>query len=162
MKPRKLNYGEKTFIVVFAVISLILFIMSIQMWQKTPGWSGMAAFPLVISGIMVATALWMLLEMRRCERCCEKGISLFLILKETLCYLFPDKLAVFVLYVVLYAVFLKGIGFSVCTFLFLWASMITLYPERNAKAAARFFIISLLVLVMITLIFQYVFRVILP
>lgn len=162
VKPRKLNYGEKTFIVIFAIISVILFIMSVQMWQETPGWSGMAAFPLIISGIMMVTALWMLLEMRRCERSHEKNVSPFIVIKETLKYLFPGKLVAFILYVVLYAIFIKSLGFILCTFLFLWASMITLYPERNVKSAIKFFIISIVVLVGITLIFQYVFRVILP
>lgn len=162
MKSRKLHYGEKVFVSAFTAVSLILLARSVQLWRKSPGWSGMAALPLVISGAMTAASVWMLLETFRCPSCCEKGNSMLLALTETARYLFPGKLSVFAVYVLLYGVFLKPLGFGLCTFLFLWAAMLTLYPEKNRKAIAGFFLISAAVLAAITFLFQYVFRVVLP
>lgn len=162
MKPRKCFKGEKLFIFLFAAISVVAFVLSIQLFQKDSSLSGAGIFPLCAAVILVISAGFMIWEMRKCESAFEAGTSLLQKGKETLQYLFPDKLSIVIAYVIAYGVLMVVIGFNPATFLFLAATMITLSEDRSLKGIGKDLIYSAILLAFIWFVFQYVFRVVLP
>jgi len=158
MKPRKLYPGELAFIIFLGIISILAFILSLQMFLKKPSLSGQGAFPLLTTSVMLLMELLMLWEMRKCERAAEKGTSLSGKLTEVVHTLFPGKIPLIMAYVLIYAILLPIVGFIPATYVFLWGSMVTL----NRSKILQSLLISGGVLVFIYVVFQFIFKVILP
>ena len=158
MKKRKLIKGEFTHIIILNIVSVIALVLSLQMFLEKPSLSASGAVPLLVSIIMTAMSILMLLELRGCERAFTKEDSLVTRFKATFTDLFPPSVAIILLYVVIYAALLQLLGFTVSTFLFLAASMITL----NRAHIIKTLIISAGILIGILIIFQYMFQVVLP
>lgn len=158
MKKRKLIKGEHTHIIILSIVSVIALALSLQMFLAKPSLSASGAVPLLVSIIMTAMSVLMLLELRGCESAFSKEDSLVERIKTTVLELFPPSVAVILLYVVIYAVLLQFLGFTISTFLFLAGSMLTL----NRKHILKTLIISAGILIGILIIFQYLFQVVLP
>lgn len=158
MKPRKLNPGELSFLVFLGIVSVIAFILSLQMFLKNPSLSGQGAFPLITSSVLLLMEVLMFWETRRCPKAFEKGSRIpgrFLAVVRTL---FPDKIAIILAYVIIYAILLPIVGFAISTYLFLWGSMITL---NHSKLVQSLFVAGG-VLIFILVVFQFVFKVVMP
>lgn len=158
MKKRKLNKGEKGFILILGVFSAVVFALALQMFLENPSLSSQGAFPLFTSGVMLIMFLLMVLEMRGCEGGFQKGEPLWEKGKALAQELFPGRVPLIILYVILYAVLLPVIGFIATTYLFLVGSMISL----NQTKIVRSFLVAAGILLLILLIFQYIFKVVLP
>lgn len=158
MKKRKLNKGETGFILILGGFSTVAFVLALQMFLQNPSLSSQGAFPLLTSGVMFLMFLLMILEMRGCESGFQKGLSFIEKGKALAQELFPGRVPLILLYVIIYAVLLPIIGFLAATYLFLVGSMITL----NRTKIARSFLVAAGILFLILLIFQYVFKVVLP
>lgn len=158
MKKRKLIKGELTHVIILSVVSVIALALSIQMFLKKPSLSASGAVPLLVSIIMTVMAVLMLMELRGCESAFTKEDSLAARVKATFVELFPPSVSIILLYVVIYAVLLQFLGFTISTFLFLGGSMITL----NRVHVVKTLLISAGILIGILIVFQYLFQVVLP
>ena len=158
MKKRKLIKGELTHVIILSVVSVIALALSIQMFLKKPSLSASGAVPLLVSIIMTVMAVLMLMELRGCESAFTKEDSLAARVKATFAELFPPSVSIILLYVVIYAVLLRFLGFTISTFLFLGGSMITL----NRVHVVKTLLISAGILIGILIVFQHLFQVVLP
>jgi hypothetical protein len=96
--------------------------------------------------------------MRRCGKAYEHGVAFATRLTETLRFLFPGRIPIILLYVLIYAIVLPKIGFIFSTLAFLFLSMITL----EAKKMLRSVLVAVGVTAALVIIFQYIFLVVLP
>ena len=158
MKLRKLEKGELVFILLLGIVSVVFSILSLQMFLKDPTVSSEGMVPLLTSSVMLIMSVLMLLEIRKCPKAFEKAVPLAQKAKEVWEFLFPGKVSLIVVYCLVYAVILSFAGFIISTFAFLAISMITLHREQKVKTL----IISAGILVFILVIFEFVFKVILP
>ncbi len=158
MKIRKLEKGEQPFILVLSIFSLVSFIASIKMFMKDTSLSSQGAFPLLISSLLMIMSAIMIWEIRWCPSAFEKNINLFHKVKATFEELFPGKILPVIIMVIIYGIALPRIGFIISTFLFLFLSMITL-KKGNIKMSLT---ISAGLVVFILVLFQFIFKVILP
>nr|WP_312577842.1 tripartite tricarboxylate transporter TctB family protein [Sedimentibacter sp.] len=158
MKIRKLEKGEQPFILILSIFSLVSFIASIKMFMKDTSLSSQGAFPLLISSLLMIMSAIMIWEIRWCPSAFEKNINLFDKVKATFEELFPGKILPVVIMVIVYGIVLPHIGFIISTFLFLFLSMITL-KKGNIKMSLT---ISAGLVVFILVLFQFIFKVILP
>ena len=158
MEKRTQQKGEKGFLVILALFSLVCFIASVKMFLTTPKLSGEGTVPALCSLIMLATTFLSFTELRGCPQPFEDKLPLVKKMKETFAFLFPGKVGIIVLYCILYAVALNFIGFAVSTFLFLALSMLTLNHEKKL----RMLVISGITMLCVLVVFQYIFQVQLP
>lgn len=158
MKIRKLEKGEISIVVFFALISAILFALSLKMYQANPVLSSQGAFPLIITSLMLLMVLFMFIELKNHDKAYDRQISISDKVKETFILLLPGKISRVLLMILLYAITMPIIGFPISTFLFLLITMFMLSGE-NIK---RIFLTSAGIVVVIVVIFQFVFKVILP
>lgn len=158
MKIRKLEKGEQPFILILSIFSFVSFIASIKMFMKDTSLSSQGAFPLLISSLLMIMSAIMIWEIRWCPSAFEKDINVFDKVKATFEKLFPGKILPVVIMVIVYGIVLPHIGFIISTFLFLFLSMITL-KKGNIKMSL---IISAGLVVFILVLFQFIFKVILP
>lgn len=158
MKIRKLEKGEQPFILILSIFSLVSFIASIQMFMKDTSLSSQGAFPLLISSLLLIMSAIMIYEIRRCPSAFEKNINLVNKIKATFEELFPGKILPVVIMVIIYGIALPRVGFIISTFFFLFLSMITL-KKGNIKMSL---IVSAGLVVFILVLFQFIFKVLLP
>lgn len=158
MKIRKLEKGEQSFILILSIFSLVSFIASIQMFMKDTSLSSQGAFPLLISSLLLIMTVVMIWEIRKCPSTFEKNIKFSDKVKATFQELFPGKILPVIAMVIIYGIALPRIGFIISTFLFLFLSMITL-KKGNIKTSL---IVSAGLVVFILVLFQFIFKVILP
>lgn len=158
MEKRTQQKGEKGFLVILALFSLVCFIASVKMFLTTPKLSGEGTVPALCSLVMLATTVLSFTELRGCPQPFEDKLPLVKKMKETFAFLFPGKVGIIVLYCILYAVALNFIGFAVSTFLFLALSMLTLNHEKKL----RMLVISGITMLCVLVVFQYIFQVQLP
>lgn len=150
--------GEKGFIAVLGLFSLICFIASVKLFLTAPKLSGEGTMPALCSLVMLVTSIILFAELKGSTRPFEDKLPFVKRLKETLTFLFPGKVGIIVLYCILYAVMLNFIGFAVSTFLFLALSMLTINHEKKL----RMLVISGITTICILVVFQYIFQVQLP
>lgn len=158
MEKRTQQKGERGFLLVLGLFSLICLIASLKMFLTAPKLSGEGTVPALCALVMLVSTVVILLELRGMPRPFEDGIPLVRKAKETFAYLFPGKVGIIILYCALYAVMLNFIGFAVSTFLFLVFSMMTL----NHQNKLRTLVISAITVLCILVVFQYIFQVQLP
>ena len=158
MEKHTQQKGEKGFLVVLGLFSLVCFIASMKMFLTAPKLSGEGTVPALCSLVMLVTTVILFAELRGCPQPFEDKLPLVKKVKETFAFLFPGKVGVIVLYCILYAVALNFIGFAVSTFLFLTLSMITLNHEKKL----RMLVISGITMLCVLVVFQYIFQVQLP
>ena len=158
MKKRKLEKGERGFVIALGVFSLVCLIASLKMFLTAPILSGEGTVPTLCSLIMLLMTAVILAEMRGCERAFEDKLPLAAKAKELFLFLFPGKVGLVVVYCLVYVVLLSFAGFAVSTFAFLAISMTTLNSEKKI----RMLVISGITMVCILIVFQYIFQVQLP
>lgn len=158
MKPRKLMSGETGFVLLLGAVSLFFWVQALQIFMKDPTPSSQGAFPLFTTTLLLLMEIFMLLEMRRCEKAGRPEDSLVQRTKAVLDFLFPGRLPLIILYVLLYAIFMPKVGFIIGTALFLCGSMITLNAEKKLQSV----IVSAGLVVVLVVLFQKIFLVVLP
>lgn len=158
MKERKLEKGEISILILFSILSIVLFILSLKMYIKDPTLSSQGAFPLLLSTLMIIMSIFMFFDLRRFNKQSEFSSGLLNNFKEVYKFLFPSRTILIILLVIIYAIALPRIGFVISTFLFLWISMIALKKENYLKTL----LVSAGIVAFIFLIFQTIFKVILP
>ena len=158
MKKRKLEKGERGFVIALGIFALICLIASLKMFLTAPTLSGEGTVPTLCSLVMLLMTVVILLEMRGSERAFEDKIPFVAKAKEMFVFLFPGKVGLVIVYCLIYVVLLSFVGFAASTFAFLAISMITLNSEKKI----RMLVISGITMVCILVVFQYIFQVQLP
>ena len=158
MEKHTRQKGEKGFLAVLGLFSLICFIASMKMFLTVPKLSGEGTVPALCSLVMLVTTVLSFAELRDCPHPFEDKLPLVKKVKETFAFLFPGKVGAIILFCILYAVALNFIGFAVSTFLFLALSMLTLNHEKKL----RMLVISGITMLCVLVVFQYIFQVQLP
>ena len=158
MEKHTQQKGEKGFLVILTLFSLVCFIASMRMFFTAPKLSGEGTVPTLCSLVMLVTTILSFAELRGCPQPFEDKLPLVKKAKETFAFLFPGKVGIIVLYCILYAVMLNFIGFAVSTVLFLALSMLTL----NHKKKLRMLVIAGITTACVLVVFQYIFQVQLP
>ena len=158
MEKHTQQKGEKGFLVLLVLFSLVCFIASMKMFLTVPKLSGEGTVPALCSLVMLVTTILLFAELRGCPQPFEDKLPLVKKVKETFAFLFPGKVGIIVLYCILYAVALNFIGFAVSTFLFLALSMLTLNHEKKL----RMLVIAGITTACVLVVFQYIFQVQLP
>ena len=157
-KKGKYLEGEHAFLWITLIVAIVFFAAAIHLYVHHPGVGGDAAFPVVASFIMLLGAVVSVLEARGWENAHEGKLSLTEKLVKGYRMIFPQKTLIIALYCLIYAIILNWFGFNISTFIFLYASMLTLHPKQPVKLA----LISLGTVACIYIIFVMVFRVRLP
>ena len=158
MEKHTQQKGEKGFLIILTLFSLVCFIASMRMFFTAPKLSGEGTVPTLCSLVMLVTTILSFAELRGCPQPFEDKLPLVKKAKETFAFLFPGKVGIIVLYCILYAVMLNFIGFAVSTVLFLALSMLTL----NHKKKLRMLVIAGITTACVLVVFQYIFQVQLP
>ena len=158
MEKHTQQKGEKGFLVILGLFSLICFAASLKLFLAAPKLSGEGTVPVLCALVMLIMTGVTFAELRGCPEPFEDRLPLVKKVKKTFAFLFPGKVGVIVLYCILYAVMLSLIGFVVSTFLFLALSMLTLNHEKKL----RMLVISGITTVCVLVVFQYLFQVQLP
>lgn len=158
MKKRVLEKGELSFVLLLGIFSLVCFIASLYIFIKAPTLNGEGTVPLITSAILLIMTVVILFEMRVCPQGFAKNTAFGQKAKEVLAFLFPGQVGIIIAYCLVYAVMLGIVGFAASTFIFLAASMLTLNHENKIRP----FAISIITLVCIMVLFQYIFKVQLP
>lgn len=158
MEKHTQQKGEKGFLVILGLFSLICFAASLKLFLAAPKLSGEGTVPVLCALVMLIMTGVTFAELRGSPEPFEDRLPLVKKVKETFAFLFPGKVGVIVLYCILYAVILSLIGFVVSTFLFLALSMLTLNREKKL----RMLVISGITTVCVLVVFQYLFQVQLP
>lgn len=150
--------GEKGFLMILALFSLVCFIASMKMFLTAPKLSGEGTVPALCSLVMLVTTILSFAELRGYPQPFEDKLPLVKKAKETFAFLFPGKVGAIILFCILYAVALNFIGFAVSTVLFLALSMLTLNHEKKL----RMLVIAGITTACVLVVFQYIFQVQLP
>jgi len=155
---KKLEKGERFFLWLMVIFSLFWLWQSILVLLKDVGIATGGAFPVACSGVMLIMSLLSIFEIRKRENAFESKLPIVQKLKETIVWLLPPRVVLMMLYVLVYALLLKPIGFILSTFLFLAGGMITLHTKQPVKSL----IVSAGMVAFIYVIFQLIFKVRLP
>lgn len=158
MKIRKLENGELASIILFGMLSVVLLVLSIQMFREEMDLSSQGAFPLLLSSLMLVMVVLMFIELNRYDRAIDKGAVLSEKIKAIYAYLFAGKILPMIIMIVIYAIALPRIGFIISSFLYLFVSMVMLKREAIKKSLLA----SIGIVAFILVIFQFIFKVILP
>lgn len=154
-KDRKLRAGENFFAWILLLFSLFILVQA----YFISGFSSISSagtFPMAASAVMVVSCCLILFKNRRLEKPDTKHLrdELIQAVKEVL----PTIFLVYTIIVIVYAALLKPLHFLPSSFLFLIISIIYL----KGTTVPRAIIISTSILVFIYILFQYIFRVVLP
>ena len=158
MEKHTQQKGEKGFLIILTLFSLVCFIASMRMFFSAPKLSREGTVPALCSLVMLVTTILSFAELRGCPQPFEDKLPFVKKAKETFAFLFPGKVGSIILFCILYAVALNFIGFAVSTVLFLALSMLTLNHEKKF----RMLVISGITMLCVLVIFQYIFQVQLP
>lgn len=158
MKIRKLEKGELIAILAFALLSVILFILALQVFLKDPTLSSAGAFPFLMTTLMLIMSGLMLFELRKYASAYEEKTNVLEKFKESSIYIFPDKIFFILIFIVVYAIALPKVGFIISTALYLFISMITLKNKDILKSL----VVSIGIVAFILVVFQFIFKVMLP
>jgi putative tricarboxylic transport membrane protein len=154
-QTRKLRVGENLFTWLLMLLSLFVFyeayLISGFHALDSPG-----TFPLMAAGIMIFTAGLVLLENRKQEK--PDVPNLRAELSRAGREVLPPVFLIYIIIVIAYAILIEPLHFLPSSFLFLFASMAFLRGSGIIKSL----VISAGTLVCIYIIFQTLFRVILP
>lgn len=153
-QPRRREPGELVFGYLMLGISLFLFYQSYTI-AKFSSLSSAGAFPLLATGIMVVTAVVIIVQSHRMPGSTEPGESL---LNKFIANVTPLHLVVMVGMTILYTALIEPIGFLAASFLYLVATMLYLYERKIPLVLG----IAVVTLVSMYVIFQLAFTVVLP
>lgn len=155
----KIKPGEKSFSFVILVFSIIALIESVKLFNSDPTSSSAGALPLFLSGIMLIFTLKIILLEDRKTGSENESIDRK---EQFICavqYIFPKDIVVMFVFTSIYCLLLiSGFGFEISTILFLIASMTYLMGGQIVKNV----IYTAILMVFILIVFQTVFKVILP
>ena len=157
-KKGKFLEGERTFLWAILIVAIVFCAAAVHLYVHHPGVGGDAAFPVVAAFIMLLGAVVSVLETRGWESAHEGKTTLAEKVIKGYRMIFPQKTLIIAVYCFIYALILNWLGFNISTFIFLYASMLTLHPKEPIKLA----IISLGTVIGIHIIFVMLFRVRLP
>ena len=163
MKNRKkLKPGERVFSFLFLGVSLWLLYQSIQMLKKAPEITSFGAMPFALSVIMIVCMLYVIF-VEDFKAITENAGDTFLEkVRSALHYVLPLDVVVFLLLLVTYiGMLLVGAGFLVSSALFMLATMTYLMP-KDLKTIKNNVLFTLLLLAIIYIVFQLIFKVTLP
>ena len=91
MKKRKLEKGERGFVIALGIFSAICLVASLKLFLSAPKLAGEGTVPLLCSLVMLGMTGVIMMEMRGCEKAFEDNLPLVSKAKEMFAYLFPDK-----------------------------------------------------------------------
>ena len=154
-KDRKLRTGENFFAWILLLFSLFVLLQA----YFISGFSSISSagtFPMAASAVMVVSSCLILLKNRRFEK--PETRNLRDELAQAAKAVLPYKFLIYTVIVVAYVTLLQPLHFLPSSFAFLVISIIYLKGTTVPKAL----IISISILVFIYILFQYVFRVVLP
>lgn len=159
MKIRELEKGELASILIFTIIGIIVFILSFQIYIKNPVLSSQGAFPLLLGILMLIMSALMIFELKKYDKATyTNGSNVSGKVKELIEYLFPGKILPVIILIVFYAIALPRVGFIISTFLYLFLSMAMLKTKDIIKSLLA----SAVSVAFILIVFQFIFKVILP
>jgi putative tricarboxylic transport membrane protein len=154
-KDRKLRAGENIFGWILLLFSLYILLQA----YFISGFSSISSagtFPMAASAVMVVSSGLILLNNRRLKKPDTKNIRDELVL--TVKTVLPSIFLFYIVIVIVYAALLKPLHFLPSSLAFLIISIIYLKGTTVPKTI----LISISILVFIYILFQYVFRVVLP
>ena len=154
-KERKLRAGENFFAWILLLFSLFVLLQA----YFISGFSSISSagtFPMAASAVMVVSSCLILLKNRRLEK--PENRNLRGELAQAVKAVLPYKFLIYTVIVVAYVTLLQPLHFLPSSFAFLVISIVYLKGTTVPKAL----IISISILVFIYILFQYVFRVVLP
>ena len=155
---KKLDKGEMFFLWFMVAFCLFWVIESAILLKAEPGVAGGGAFPFACSVIMLVMSLLAIWETRAYERAFPKTDGFIKKAGEALTWLFPKNVLVTMLYVLIYALILKRVGFILSTFAFLAACMVSVQTKKIWKSI----LIAAVATALMYVIFQLIFKVRLP
>lgn len=143
--------GERIFLWVLIVISILVLVYSLQIPHKDL--SGPGVFPIFIGAILLVSALRVLWANRNIYRSLPLGQEL----RQAADFTFPRTVTVFAVILILYILLLQPLHFIASSYLFLVGSFIFL----KGTTVVRAFLTGVGFLALIYFIFQYIFKVVL-
>ncbi|MDO4493403.1 MAG: tripartite tricarboxylate transporter TctB family protein [Clostridia bacterium] len=155
---KKFLKGELGFLWFMAAFCAFWVWQSALVLKAEPGMSGGGAFPFACACVMLLMSLLAIWETRHYEKAFPKTDKLISKIGETITWLFPKNVLCTMLYVLIYALVLKKIGFLLATFFFLAACMITVRTKKPWKSV----LIAAVAVGVIYVLFHMIFRVRLP
>lgn len=162
-KIRTLEKGEVIFVLILFLFSIISTILALRMYMQNPVLSSIGSFPLLSALVILLTSVIMIIELRKKYNVAYENKENFKkIAKDTIKFLFPNVVALEIFYVLIYSIALPRLGFNISTFAFLFASMVSFNEIRNKKSIITSGIVSLGAVIGIVIIFQYIFKIVLP
>lgn len=152
---KKLKPGEKGLSIILILFSIFTLIESYKISGNKLTASSSGAFPMFISVMLFIFSIWIYFEKTNVS---DKEISITERMKETRDLILTKDISVFIIMLIIYAILLEWIGFETSTLLFLWAGISFLYKNNIIKNLG----ISILTVGIIVIIFNTIFKVILP
>lgn len=130
----ELQSGEKVFTFVMFVFCAVMFYQSYLLWNKNPGLSGPATFPMITSGFPMLLLFFSIIGNFRKKTPVSGVASLGEKTKIVIEYLFSRNVTIALIFIVSYCLLLSyGVPFYVTTSLFLWGLMTLLYKGNYVK-----------------------------
>ncbi len=155
----KIKPGEKAFSFIILIFSILALIESIRLFKSDPTSSSAGALPLFLSSIMLIFTLKIILLEDRKTGSENESIDRKEQFISAVQYIFPKDILVMFVFTLIYCLLLiLGLGFVISTILFLIASMTYLMRGQIVKNV----IYTAILMVFILIVFQTVFKVILP
>lgn len=162
MKKKTDRIRSYIVIAIMLIISIVALIGSIQIYQKRPGLANAGMYPLLMSGLMVASMIGAILEARRLSRE-EKNVQEEQ--KEEKVFLaalkaeFPPRTVFLGACIIGYGILFRFIGFYISTAIFMVVSMLGLYRGKRIKMVLG---VTLLTLICVYGIIEKLFNIPLP
>lgn len=153
-QPRRREPGELVFGYLMLAVAVFLFYKSYTI-AKFSSLSSAGSFPLLATGIMVVSALVILVKAHRTAPADTGGHSLTATFLRSVT---PRHFLVFLALTLLYTALISPIGFLAASFLYLVATMLYLYERKIPLVLG----IAVVTLVSMYVIFQLAFTVVLP
>lgn len=152
-----LKPGERAFSLFLLALTLWEISEAVKMCLKKPGLSSYGALPLGL-GIIMLICLLKIIFVEDLKKISEKRTMSKTVL-DAIAFAFPKDIAIFIGMMLIYFIaLLFGIGFMICTPIFLFVSMCYMMPHENTKNA----LFTVILVVAIYVIFKLIFKVTLP
>lgn len=147
---KKYKNKEKGLTIILILLSIFAFIESYKINGKDITSSSPGAFPIFISVLLFVFSIWIFIEnIKISSKKNEKNED---------SKIFDKNILIFIILLILYGILIKWIGFIISTFAFLWTSISFFSKEKYLFNLG----ISVLTVTLIMIIFNTIFKVILP
>ena len=161
-EKKKLKPGERAFSYIMLAFSLWLLWQSAKMWQKAPGFTSYAAVPMMISVVMTVCMIIVIFveDIRAVTE--KRGDTAAERIKYAARQILPLNVALFILLIAVYLIMLLlGVNFLVSSAVFMMGTMTYLMP-KDKKSFLGNLGFTAIILVVIYLVFELIFKVSLP